>query len=191
MAYRSPKKKTWRTGAWRKKMKELVDWMWRTRWDRTGDDDKKWAPAAEIPRQLRPKLNQLLQYDWPNMNPYPGWVLAVEQGCSGWKCKLMNEKELRDYENDEEKNKKQVSKKGKWNNTGSKKNGLKKLPTRHQTAENQKVRQKTPREQKMSLRLNKGRLLQPLTQKVQLKVSSMERIYARNVSMNSAYQWAK
>ena len=79
-------------------MKELVDWMWRTRWDRPGDDDKKWAPAAEIPRQFRPKLNQILQYDWQNMNPYPGWTLAVEQGCSGWKCKLMNESELRDYE---------------------------------------------------------------------------------------------
>ena len=92
-------------------MKELIDWMWRTRRGRQGDEDKKWAPAAEIPRQLRPKLNQILQYDWPNMNPYPGWVLAVEQGCSGWKCKLMNEKELRDYENDEEKNKKPKSQK--------------------------------------------------------------------------------
>ena len=172
-------------------MKELIDWMWRTRRGRQGDEDKKWAPAAEIPRQLRPKLNQILQYDWPNMNPYPGWVLAVEQGCSGWKCKLMNEKELRDYENDEEKNKNPKSQKRANEIILAAKNGLKKLPPRHQTAENQKVRQKTPREQKMSLRLNKGRLLQPLTQKVQLKVSSMVRIYARNVSMNSAYQWAK
>ena len=95
------------------KMKELVDWMWRTRRDRPGDEDKKWAPAAEIPRQFRPKLNQLLQYDWQNMNPYPGWMLAVEQGCSGWKCKLMNEKEFRDYENEEKNKKKQVSNKGK------------------------------------------------------------------------------
>ena len=82
------------------KMKELVDWMWRTRRDRPGDEDK-WAPAAEIPRQFRPRLNQILQYDWQNMNPYPGWMLAVEQGCSGWKCKLMNEKEFSDYEKEE------------------------------------------------------------------------------------------
>ena len=93
------------------KMKELIDWMWRTRRNRQGDEDKKWAPAAEIPRQLRPKLNQILQYDWPNMSPYPGWVLAIEQGCSGWKCKLMNEKELKDYENDEVKNKNPKSQK--------------------------------------------------------------------------------
>ena len=83
------------------KMKELVDWMWRTRRDRPGNEDKKWAPAAEIPRQFRPKLGQLLQYDWRNMNPYPGWMLAVEQGCSGWKCKLMNDKEFSDYEKEE------------------------------------------------------------------------------------------
>ena len=92
-------------------MKELIDWMWRTRRNRQGDEDKKWAPAAEIPRQLRPKLNQILQYDWPNMNPYPGWVLAIEQGCSGWKCKLMNEKELKAYEIDEVKNKNPKSQK--------------------------------------------------------------------------------
>ena len=59
------------------KMKELIDWMWRTRRNRQGNEDKKWTPAAEIPRQLRPKLNQILQYDWPNMSPYPGWVLAI------------------------------------------------------------------------------------------------------------------
>ena len=85
--------------------------MWRTRRNRQGDEDKKWAPAAEIPRQLRPKLNQILQYDWPNMSPYPGWVLATEQGCSGWKCKLMNEKELKDDENDETTNKNPKSQK--------------------------------------------------------------------------------
>ena len=45
------------------------------------------------------------------MSPYPGWVLAIEQGCSGWKCKLMNEKELKDYENDEVKNKNPKSQK--------------------------------------------------------------------------------
>ena len=94
-----------------RKMKELMDWMWRTRRSRQGDEDKKWAPAAEIPKQLRPKLNQILQYDWPNLTPYPGWVLAVGQGCSGWKCKLMTEKELKAYENDEGKNKNPKSQK--------------------------------------------------------------------------------
>ena len=79
------------------KMKELMDWMWRTRHNKQGDEDKRWAPAAEIPKQLRPKLNQLMQYDWSNLTPYPGWVLAVEQGCSGWKCKLMTDEELRVY----------------------------------------------------------------------------------------------
>ena len=85
------------------KMKELVDWMWKTRRYKPGEEDKKWAPAAEIPKQFRPKLNQILQYDWQNMNPYPGWRLAVEQGCSGWKCKLMNEKEFSEFEKDENK----------------------------------------------------------------------------------------
>ena len=66
------------------KMKELVDWMWKTRRCKPGEEDKKLAPAAEIPKQFRPKLNQILQYDWQNMNPYPGWRLAVEHGCSGW-----------------------------------------------------------------------------------------------------------
>ena len=80
------------------KMKELMDWMWRTRHSKKGDEDKKWAPAAEIPKQFRPKLNQLMQYDWLNLTPYPGWVLAVEQGCSGWKCKLMTDEEIRAYE---------------------------------------------------------------------------------------------
>ena len=74
-----------------------MDWMWRTRHNKQGDEDKLWAPAAEIPKQLRPKLNQLMQYDWSNSTPYPGWVLAVEQGCSGWKCKLMTDEELRVY----------------------------------------------------------------------------------------------
>ena len=83
------------------KMKELVDWMWKTRRDKPGNEDKKWAPAAEIPKQFRPKLGQILHFDWQNINPYPGWMLAVEQGCSGWKCKLMNEKEFSDYEKDE------------------------------------------------------------------------------------------
>ena len=85
------------------KMKELVDWMWKTRRYKPGEEDKKWAPAAEIPKQFRPKLNQILQYDWQNMNPYPGWRLAVEQGCSGWKCKLMNEEEFSEFEKDEKK----------------------------------------------------------------------------------------
>ena len=37
------------------KMKELMDWMWRTRHNKLGDEDKRWAPAAEIPKHLRPK----------------------------------------------------------------------------------------------------------------------------------------
>ena len=43
------------------KMKELMDWMWRTRHNKLGDEDKRWAPAAEIPKHLRPKLIQLMQ----------------------------------------------------------------------------------------------------------------------------------
>ena len=45
-------------------MKKLVDWMWKTRRYRSGGEDKKWAPAAEIPKQFRPKLGQILQFDW-------------------------------------------------------------------------------------------------------------------------------
>ena len=82
-------------------MKELMNWMWKTRYDKPGDEDKKWAPAAEIPRQIRPKLNQLSQFDWQNLNPYPGWMLAVEQGCAGWKCKLMNEDEFNKFKESE------------------------------------------------------------------------------------------
>ena len=43
-------------------MKNLVDWMWKTKSYRS--DEKKWAPAAEIPKQFRPKLGQILQFDW-------------------------------------------------------------------------------------------------------------------------------
>jgi len=82
-------------------MKELMDWMWKTRYGKPGDEDKKWAPAAEIPRQIRPKLNQLSQFDWQNMNPYPGWTLAIEQGNAGWKCKLMNMDEFSQFEESE------------------------------------------------------------------------------------------
>ena len=78
-------------------MKELMDWMWRTRHNKQAGEDKRWAPVAEIPRQLRPKLNQLMQYDWSNLNPYPGWALAVDQGCAGWKCKLMTDEEIKVY----------------------------------------------------------------------------------------------
>ena len=31
------------------------------------------------------------------MNPYPEWTLAVDQGCAGWKCKLMNKDEFNDF----------------------------------------------------------------------------------------------
>ena len=84
----------------KEKMKELMDWLWNTRRDRSGDD-KKWAPAAEIPRQFRPKLNQISQFDWQNMNPYPGWMLAIEQGGAGCKCKLMDEGEFNKFEEGE------------------------------------------------------------------------------------------
>ena len=43
-------------------MKNLVDWMWKTRSYRS--DEKKWAPVDEIPKQFRPKLGQILQFDW-------------------------------------------------------------------------------------------------------------------------------
>ena len=43
-------------------MKNLVDWMWKTISYRS--DEKKWAPAAEIPKQFRPKPGQILQFDW-------------------------------------------------------------------------------------------------------------------------------
>ena len=39
-------------------MKNLMDWMWRTRRMKFADspmDDKLWAPAGTIPRQMRPK----------------------------------------------------------------------------------------------------------------------------------------
>ena len=85
----------------KKKMKKLVDWM--TRRHKPRDEDKKWVPVAEIPKQFRPKLGQILQTDWQRVNPYPGWVLMVEQGGSGWKCKLMNNKEKCEYE-EEKKN---------------------------------------------------------------------------------------
>ena len=79
------------------RLKELMDWVWRTRHNKQGGEDKQWAPVAEIPKQLRPKLNQLMQYDWSNLNPYPGWALAVDQGCAGWKCKLMTDEEIKVY----------------------------------------------------------------------------------------------
>ena len=86
----------------KQKMKELMDWMWRTRHEKyagnnLSGDDKLWAPAGAIPRQIRPKMNQLMQYDWSLQNPYPGWVLAIDQGCAGWKCKLMTDEELSVY----------------------------------------------------------------------------------------------
>ena len=80
----------------KKKKKKLVDWM--TRRHKPRDEDKKWVPVAEIPKQFRPKLRQILQTDWLRVNPYPGWVLMVVQEGSGWKCKLMNNKEKCEYE---------------------------------------------------------------------------------------------
>ena len=56
-----------------------------TRRHKPRDEDKKWVPVAEIPKQFRSKLGQKLQTDWQRVNPYPGWVLMVEQGGSGWK----------------------------------------------------------------------------------------------------------
>ena len=48
-------------------MKDLMDWMWRTRHEKFANslsEDKLWAPAGTIPRQMRPKMSQLVQYDW-------------------------------------------------------------------------------------------------------------------------------
>ena len=78
-------------------MKDLMDWMWRTRHKKFADspaDDKLWAPAGTIPRQMRPKMSQLVQFDWALQNPYPGWILAIDQGSAGWKCKLMTDEEF-------------------------------------------------------------------------------------------------
>ena len=78
-------------------MKDLMDWMWRTRHEKFADspsDDKLWAPAGIIPRQMRPKMSQLVQFDWALQNPYPGWILAIDQGSAGWKCKLMTDEEF-------------------------------------------------------------------------------------------------
>ena len=78
-------------------MKDLMDWMWCTRHVKFADSlsvDKLWAPAGTIPRQMRPRLSQLEQYDWALQNPYPGWMLAIDQGASGWKCKLMTDEEF-------------------------------------------------------------------------------------------------
>ena len=176
--------------------------MWRTRRSRQGDEDKKWAPAAEIPKQLRPKLNQIMQYDWPNLTPYPGWVLAVGQGCSGWKCKLMTEKELKAYETDVGKNKNPKSQKranevawaatlraeqaassssGTWKNRTS--GDETKIPLRHPT----------PRMNQRLIPLNTERLLQPPMQRthVPLKVSYQMTISARDAWMNLVYLWMK
>ena len=79
-------------------MKDLMDWMWRTRHEKYAGNslsgDMLWAPAGAIPNQIRPKMSQLEQYDWVHQNPYPGWMLAIDQGASGWKCKLMTDKSL-------------------------------------------------------------------------------------------------
>ncbi len=78
-------------------MKDLMDWMWRTRHEKFANslsEDKLWAPAGAIPRQMRPKMSQLEQYDWVLQNPYPGWKLAIDQGASGWKCKLVTDDEF-------------------------------------------------------------------------------------------------
>ena len=61
-------------------------------------DDKLWAPAGTIPRQMRPKMSQLVKYDWALQNPYPGWKLAIDQGSAGWKCKIMTDEEYRTFE---------------------------------------------------------------------------------------------
>ena len=82
-------------------MKSLMDWMWRTRRMKFADnpmDDKQWAHAGTIPRQMRPKMSQLVKYDWASQNPYPGWKLAIDQGSAGWKCKLMSDEEYRTFE---------------------------------------------------------------------------------------------
>ena len=76
-------------------MKNLADWLWKTRCHRS--DERKWAHVAEIPKHFRPTIGQILQPDWRRKNPYPGWVLMFVQGGSGWMCKLMNKKETREY----------------------------------------------------------------------------------------------
>ena len=76
-------------------MKNLIDWLWKTRCYRS--DERKWAHVAEIPKHFRPTMGQILQLDWREKNPYPGWVLMFVQGGSGWMCKLKNKKETREY----------------------------------------------------------------------------------------------
>ncbi len=48
-------------------MKNLIDWMWKTRSYRS--DEKKWAPVAEIPKHFRPRMGQILQFDWQEKFP--------------------------------------------------------------------------------------------------------------------------
>ena len=194
------------------KMKELMDWMWRTRHNKQGDEDKLWAPAAEIPKQLRPKLNQLMQCDWSNSTPYPGWVLAVEQGCSGWKCKLMTDEELRVYNTGigKSRNPKSIKRANevvfasvlraenaeaeiarRRLSEPSSSSGVRQ--DRASGAENRPLQPLMP---KMNLRLKllkTERPLQPLMQKtrVLLKVSYQMTIFAQDAWMNLVYLWKK
>ena len=59
-------------------MKNLADWLWKTRCHRS--DERKWAHVAEIPMHFRPTIGQILQPDWQQKSlPWMGtYVRAGE-----------------------------------------------------------------------------------------------------------------
>ena len=68
-------------------MHKLMDWVWKNFTNKHQAEDKKWAPSRDIPGWMRPKMQQIEQYDWKQYSPYPGYRLVVDQGNSGWKCR--------------------------------------------------------------------------------------------------------